>query len=818
MATNVGISFRFCKVRSRVKSEATKAGERRENPHWKPDAVGNGSYATVYRVEEIIDSGKTKEGERKAVCRPAVAKVCKDDAPPDAKIVFGKEVEVLSELANLDDVISLRGVVDQLPPTFVCGAAECSDPDLGIFTVTECPTCKEKGQAGSLLTNGQRTNTLQCRRNEEHIFAKHNDLEYVALTKNRPCGHADAPVSEINFTFRPCILLDEFDVNLDEFAKLTSGARVRNVQLAAVRRDTKEQVYELLIQRLHCLTRVACGLADVHERKRAHLDLHPSNVMLRVSQANGSSDGQPASRLGRLHEPHTRLIDFGKSRPLSHRSESEDSKEYRQARSSSDTVALERRGSVFCAPEQREPIDRIDVTWIRPWDHAEGAVVKCSEEGILWVEPGDRLYDDDKGQYEVVSAVPDESGSTRIATLKVIVPPSRANRIEPPADMNWWRAPGEASDIYSLGSLICWLISGGRKEMLSHLQANLRAHKRAIQSDDVQIEAWVPMEKDREIAYGHVGLPVNDSRAEQINRQLFNVILRCWHRGQYGLCAGRSEVGTNAAAKVALELNDIREQAIVIHRELRLGSPLAEWRTDEIVERLRREAGAAHEAAEKLKAEVATAKMGAENSKQAVESIRREAEEAKLAAAEAKRREDEARLAREVAKREAIAGKQESDAVKRELAGTKAEAELAREEAARAAQDAETARGAVAAAKRELSAALRDVEAAKQAMTTAKEEADAAKAAVSAATQEATAQRQRAEAASEGAARAREEADTAQRRVEAASRELEACRNAQEDLGRVRATVGATADRLRLTRVLLYVVTLSAMATAAYLV
>ncbi|MBL9106277.1 MAG: protein kinase [Myxococcales bacterium] len=529
-------------ITSRLAFLVERLGDRKAAPFWGPLRTGVGAYAEVYRVE-VSAHHPAAVLERQPLRHTVIAKLFRDGAPEDHAAVYTGELQALRALGGHAHVVGLRGAIDAVPPTFVCGHADCGR----VFHVERCPQCDKP-----LHNIEGRDIGLSCP--DRHRFLKYNAEQVKALTRARPCKHADE-CSVVNFLYRPCILEEELDLDLRALGQAIAGAAVTPAgKAAAIAFESKpgsdDRRREALLLRLDTLIGVAEGLAFLHAQGWFHAGVAPENAMVRLAATPDGKGLTPTA-------PDTRLIDLGLARKIK----------------DSHVGAGAAGAMTFLAPEQMVASGSLGPTVairFRGGVPREGELCRiASAGGELAFERRDLLRDADEGQYEVVADadVPAElraalgdarpaapADHARVRYARVLRPP-RAGRDLPQTSLRFTYALDVPADIYALGCLIAWSVTGGQEDLVHLLreQANLATRQRQVVGGGFSREF---LRDDHKKLLAAIDLPPIDG--DDLQAALLDAVIRCLVRGEGAYCTRRSSGFERPALAVASELRRVR--------------------------------------------------------------------------------------------------------------------------------------------------------------------------------------------------------------------------------------------------------------------
>jgi serine/threonine protein kinase len=531
-------------ISSRLSFATQKIPERKSAPYWEPVMAGLGAYAEVFRVRESVihDSNVLS---RTPLARTLVAKVFRDTAPNDYESVYESEVDTLLSLGHHERIVGLRGAADNMPPNFVCGHIDCGQA----FQVERCPQC------GEPLRNGDSSDVLLvC--NGGHRYQKYNSDHLRVLTHQRPCRHQD-DCKPINFLFRPYILLEELDHDLRAVNDLLTGSG--SAIPFETKPDTDERRRELLLFRLDTLIGVAEGLAFLHSKGCLHADVAPENAMVRLG---AGIDGQAII----AGQAASKLIDFGLA------------KRVQDNRTTSTVVGR----ITFLAPEQMVAQGSLGpkvAIRFRNGNPQEGEFCQLTTVNgdDLPFERRDYLKDVEDGQYEIVDD--SEIPSDVLAQLSDVSPQDVKNQRGKALHARVLKSPMTGSDttqttlrfsyaldfptdIFSVGCLIGWSITGGQ-EGIVHLmrdQASVATRRR----ETVFPGYCVGFLKDDYTKVSNaIDLP-RTAEDDVLREALLDVICRALVRSEGAYCRRRSSGYNQPAVTLAADLRRIRNMLFLI--------------------------------------------------------------------------------------------------------------------------------------------------------------------------------------------------------------------------------------------------------------
>ncbi len=527
---------------------------------WQAWVVGEGEYARVFRATETLYS--SARGPERSIERSIVAKVFLDNAPDDYDDVFHGEVDALRRLGQHESIVSLRGVIDRLSPTYICGHQDCGE----VYQLQHCPLCK------SPLRNDEQADiVLRCEGG--HKFHRSNPEHVERLTSQRACQHQE-PCAWVNFLFRPCLFLEEYELNLREFNDLA----LRNPAIDVIQRrgqprlhtrseqGSAEWMREVFLMRLESMIEVARGLAYVHSEDHLHTDIAPDNVMTCVQRLAGDGSAM-------LQQPRTCLIDFGRSRP----------------RTNFTNTTTVRGRLTFLAPEQmlgRSPVG----PRVRLEAEGDYYVIYAPKGSYIPLEPRDSVDDIYGGQYEVVETTDPDSGANegspaqstitradavktvRIARIRVLRPPHQQRDL---SSVLLYTMPsvGIPADVYSFGCLLAWTITSGNEQLVRLFRslADVATNNKVVV--DQSFARSLLGEQDYRKAIEAIPLPMRDEEQE-IRNKLLHIVFRCLVRAKGAYCERRSSASTKPMGELGEDLNAIRDYLFLLFKQ---DEKLEEW-------------------------------------------------------------------------------------------------------------------------------------------------------------------------------------------------------------------------------------------------
>lgn len=544
--TSLAVAGTGLLVSSRLSFMTRRIPERKSAPYWEPVCTGFGAYAEVFRILEHVhhDSDVLI---RTPLSRTLVAKVFRDCAPSDYEFVYASELRTLLTLGHHERIVGLRGAADSMPPNFVCGHIECGQA----FQIDRCPQCNQH------LRNGDSNDTLLiC--GSGHRYQKYNAEHLRILTHHRPCQHQD-DCTPINFMFRPYILLEELTCDLRILNDRLTEPPLKSSTTSPIdfsfesKPDTDERRREVLLLRLDTLIGVAEGLAFLHGQGCLHADIAPENAMVRLSPRAQGHSVLP-------EEPQTKLIDFGLAKRV------EDNR--------TTTTVVGR--ITFLAPEQMVAQGSLGpkvAIRFRNGQPQEGEVCRLVTVNgdDLPFQRRDFLRDVEDGQYEVLTD--SEVSNDVFAHFGDVAPqdnkPERGRAIyarvlKPPltgcdatqTTLRFSFALDLPTDIFSLGCLIAWSVTGGQEDIVHLLreQASVASRRSEVISHGF---GAAMLGDDLRKFVNAIDLP-RTADDDELRAEILDLICRALVRSDGAYCRKRSSGYSQPAVALAADLRKVR--------------------------------------------------------------------------------------------------------------------------------------------------------------------------------------------------------------------------------------------------------------------
>ncbi|MEZ4448417.1 MAG: protein kinase [Nannocystaceae bacterium] len=440
----------------------------------RPRVLGAGRFARVYAAQQVIAGLPS---------RRVAIKILHDHAGYQDERLFSQEVALNREF-TMDGTPGVAAMLDviHLGPLVLCGCGTLYHP--------RCPSgCGVQLQRVNLRSRP--FPALRCTKCDYELSA-----EYVHQRGHELCGHKAKPCCAqatdphaddgviINFALREALVMERLDVSLEDYAVCRDEpipdrgeprALTRLPALLGLRRR-RERRRKLaaevrLLSRVHLMVQIAETVAALHrEKKVVHKDLAPDNIMVRRAPSWATSsatvfDNEPITAL--LDEAANLrteicVIDFG----LSDKDKLSRSW-YEDAETSLAVTKLP-----YLSPEARHQRQAIGANLEFDGGQSRFRVPPSLAQSPASIYPQDiisNVYDGQHLQDLVVSKIEGPT-SARYAYYEG-APPDAGARLE------IVRPIGEAHDVYALGALLYFILTGGdhhEVEQLSHLVASIQ--------------------------------------------------------------------------------------------------------------------------------------------------------------------------------------------------------------------------------------------------------------------------------------------------------------------------------------------------------
>jgi serine/threonine protein kinase len=436
-----------------------------------PVLVGSGKFAKVYKAWQ--------RSARRNV-RPVAVKVLHDHATLSDERLFKQEIDLLKELTTVRSVNVIRTLdIVRVPPLAMCGC--------GVVYHPLCP----RG-CGQLLQRIERIEhnhpLLSCSRCGYELSAEDVEQRGTELLRPPAKNCCQGPKAQrgtlIHFVDREVVVMELIEHGLSDFALLQKQATLHtthtksseNIPLhsqpgtlsrsSLVLSDASEERLlqkALLCEKLHLMVQLAESLAWLHgERRIIHKDLAPDNVMVVApADTDGTSDWRGEMQV----ESHERLlqiaacprfsikvIDFGLA----------DKDELTRSWYEEQDVVAAAFKLPYTSPEARRRKERVS----EPIQFVPGGACFVVPPSLfsshLSLLPGDLLVDTQDTSHdhdlEIVRIEPTQSGV--LAHVRGEPPPAPES-----CKFEVIRRLGEAHDVYALGALFYFVLTGKHEEV-----------------------------------------------------------------------------------------------------------------------------------------------------------------------------------------------------------------------------------------------------------------------------------------------------------------------------------------------------------------
>ena len=332
-------------------------------------------------------------------------------ARPDPRARLGherssREGAVLDRLQGHPGIVRAYGMEPALPPL---GLSE-SD---GALVTLGCPKCNEP-----LAFAPDRK--ARCAAGHGFDLANDGEREKVAQAAGLP-----GPVSVPLTVPSEAIVLERLGASLESWTVGEVGHAF----------DSQEEAYVALLFRLQVVDQIAGAVAWIHERGLAHLDLNPSSVLFEA--------GSPTSPQEDRMPPRIRLVDFDQAVDI-------DDPPPPTARQGSASVSR-----TWSAPEVAEPVD----AFLRATLDAEGSTVTLTSADDLARVAVDDYLVDGYGRGWRLKCPTDDPHEW------VVEPVAEADGAATEGPFDIYRNAGPAADVYSLGALLYFAMTGHQAQV-----------------------------------------------------------------------------------------------------------------------------------------------------------------------------------------------------------------------------------------------------------------------------------------------------------------------------------------------------------------
>jgi serine/threonine protein kinase len=442
-----------------------------------PMQIGSGKFAKVYKAWQ--------RSARRNV-RPVAIKVLHDHATLADERLFKQEIDLLKELTTVSTVHVIHTLdIVHLPPLAMCAC--------GVLYTPLCP--RGCGQAlGRLERPGHEYPLLHCPRCGFELSGE--DIQQRNADLLRPpakicCAHIPLRASRgtlVNFVDRESVVMELVEHGLPDFAALqqqglaqigASGAYTAQAlrpptAMAALRRRIERRLWPerpgylaqrvVLLQKLYLMVQLAEAIAWLHsEKKIVHKDLAPDNIMIGaldgvagLTDWRGEAIRELQERLrGRASFPSfdLKVIDFGLA----------DKDELSRSWYEGQDVMASAIKLPYLSPEARRRKERVSESLDISAESPCFTVPNNLWGTYLSVLPGDLVADitDTRHDHdlEIVRIEPDGRGGA-LAYFQGTPPPRPAAQ-----KYELVRRLGEPHDIYSVGALFYFILTGKHEEV-----------------------------------------------------------------------------------------------------------------------------------------------------------------------------------------------------------------------------------------------------------------------------------------------------------------------------------------------------------------
>jgi serine/threonine protein kinase len=443
----------------------------------RPQVLGTGRFAKVYAAQQVIAG---------LAARRVAIKVLHDHAGYEEERLFSREIALNREF-SLNPTVGVAAMVDiiHLDALVLCGC--------GMLYHPRCPQ-----GCGSLL---QRKNlesrpfpSLTCETCEYSLSAEyvHERGHELFGHRAKPCCRAESATHAdvgtiINFTLREAMVMELLDMSLEGCAAALDRPERDGIDLSGLerlrlglgllpeRRRLQRIAMEVrLLSKIHLMVQIAEAVVALHGNKRVvHKDLAPDNIMIRnspvVPLGVGFVGDHVAGLLDFAANLHTEIcvIDFGLS----------DKEQLTRSWYEDAETSLAVTKLPYLSPEARYQRQTIGANLDFEGSHLRFRVPPSLVQSPASIYAHDIIansYDPQHVQDLQISKVEVE-GRDRFAYYEGTPPPEGAR-------LEIVRPLGEAHDVYALGALLYYILTGRHHEVeqLSHLVASIQDQPCAI--------------------------------------------------------------------------------------------------------------------------------------------------------------------------------------------------------------------------------------------------------------------------------------------------------------------------------------------------
>lgn len=530
--------------------------------HSVPVQLGSGKFAKVYKAWQ--------RSTRRNI-RPVAIKILHDYATLADERLFKQEIDLLKELTTVASVNVIRTLdIVHLSPLAMCGC--------GVLYHPLCP--KGCGQPlGRLERMGHDYPLLHCSRCGYELSGEDAQQKAAELLKPpaKTCcqGARSSRGTLINFVDREVVVMELVEHGLIEFGILRAeelqkiGAQALYARAprdsgalhavtAALRPDADEVLAQKvsLLEKLYLMVQLAEAVAWLHGEKRIiHKDLAPDNVMIDytgddggISDWRGERNRTPRELLTSLAgfpRFSLKVIDFGLA----------DKDELSRSWYEEQDVVASAIKMPYTSPEARRRKERINEPLEFRLEESCFRVPRGLQASYLSVLPGDLLADTSDLRHdhdlEILRVEPDPTTGAPLAYFRGEPGPRT-----PGQQFELVRRLGEPHDVYAVGALFYYLLTGKHEEV-DHLSSLVNL----LQQDQQRELAPSALRRDKYYLGRRNAIPEPLFRDE-----LMMLILRAMVRGRPGsLVESRIDRGPGPAQ---LLLRETQKLYLAVQREL----------------------------------------------------------------------------------------------------------------------------------------------------------------------------------------------------------------------------------------------------------